>query len=83
MPFYYIDYCLAQTVALQFWARIQADPADAWKHYMAYTLQGGSRGFTELLRNAGLDSPFDGDCLRGVCERANRWLEACDLTGIK
>ena len=22
-PFYYIDYCLAQTVALQFWAKIQ------------------------------------------------------------
>ncbi len=31
-PFYYIDYCLAQTVALSFWARIQKDPKDAWKH---------------------------------------------------
>lgn len=82
MPFYYIDYCLAQTVALQFWARIQADRADAWKHYMAYTLQGGSRGFTELLENAGLDTPFDENCLRGVCERAAKWLEDCDLTGI-
>ena len=83
MPFYYIDYCLAQTVALQFWARIQADPAGAWKHYMAYTLQGGSRGFTELLRGAGLDTPFDEDCLRGVSERAAKWLEDCDLTGIE
>ena len=82
MPFYYIDYCLAQTVALQFWAKIQADRKDAWEHYMAYTMQGGSRVFTELLKNAGLDSPFDEACLRGVCEAASRWLDGFDLTGI-
>ena len=26
------------------------DRADAWSHYMAYTKQGGSRTFTELLK---------------------------------
>jgi len=82
-PFYYIDYCLAQTVALQFWARIQKDPQDAWKHYMSYTLQGGSRVFTELLKNAELDSPFEEVCLKTVCETANEWLENFDLTGIE
>ncbi len=81
-PFYYIDYCLAQTVSLQFWARIQDDPKNAWEHYMAYTRQGGSRVFTELLAHAGLDSPFDERCLKGVCEKANAWLEAFDLKGI-
>ena len=81
-PFYYIDYCLAQTVALQFWARIQKDKDDAWKHYMAYTRQGGSRVFTELLKNADLDSPFEESCLRGVCEEAKAWLDSYDLTGI-
>ncbi len=80
-PFYYIDYCLAQTVSLQFWARIQADPKDAWKHYMAYTKQGGSRVFTELLKHAGLESPFDESCLKGVCEKAREWLENYDLPG--
>ena len=81
-PFYYIDYCLAQTVSLQFWALIQADRKDAWDHYMAYTRQGGSRVFTELLRNAGLESPFEESCLRGVCEKASAWLDGFDLTGI-
>jgi len=81
-PFYYIDYCLAQTVALRFWAMIQTDLKDAWEHYMAYTVQGGSKVFTELLSNAGLDSPFDEKCLRAVCEEANRWLENFDLSGI-
>ena len=81
-PFYYIDYCLAQTVALGFWAMIQEDRADAWEHYMAYTKQGGSEVFTDLLKNAGLESPFDEATLRGVCEKAKAYLDAFDLEGI-
>lgn len=81
-PFYYIDYCLAQTVALQFWAMIQKDQNNAWEHYMAYTKQGGSRVFTELLSNAGMESPFVEETLRGVCETANQWLKDFDLEGI-
>ena len=81
-PFYYIDYCLAQTVSLQFWAMLQKDRADAWSHYMAYTKQGGSCVFTKLLENAGLESPFGEACLRGVCETAKAWLDSYDLTGL-
>ena len=81
--FYYIDYCLAQTVALHFWAMIQKDLGDAWKHYVAYTEQGGSHVFTELLKNAGLETPFDETCLRSVCEEANRWLSAFDLGDVQ
>ena len=50
---------------------------------MAYTRQGGSCVFTELLKNAGLDSPFEESCLRGVCETAKQWLDNYDLTGIE
>ena len=81
-PFYYIDYCLAQTVALELWALLQKDKEAAWEKYMAYTKQGGSRTFTELLENAGLDTPFDEKCLREVCETASAWLDGFDLTGI-
>ena len=75
-PFYYIDYCLAQTVALEFWAMIMKDRKEAWEKYMAYTKMGGSRVFTELLAGAGLRSPFDPECLRGVCAAADEWLTA-------
>ena len=81
-PFYYIDYCLAQTVALRFWAMIQNNLTDAWAHYMAYTKEGGSKTFTDLLKHAGLDTPFDEACLRAVCEEANKWLGEFDLGGI-
>ena len=82
-PFYYIDYCLAQTVALEIWAMLQKDRNTAWEHYMAYTRQGGSEVFTTLLKNAGLESPFDENCLRTVCETAKTWLDNFDLTGIE
>ena len=81
-PLYYIDYCLAQTVALEFWAMSQDDFAGAWEHYMAYTRQGGTRAFTDLLAHAGMTSPFDDGCLKAICERATAWLESYDLTGI-
>ena len=82
MPFYYIDYCLAQTVALEFWKKIGEDLPNAWRYYMAYTEQGGSRTFTELLKNAGLESPFEESCLRSVCEKASTYLDNYDLSGI-
>lgn len=77
-PFYYIDYCLAQTVSLQFWAMIQEDVKKAWDVYMAYTRQGGSEVFTRLLENAGLDSPFDPACLKKAAEKAAKWLDSFD-----
>ena len=82
-PFYYIDYCLAQTVSLQFWALIQKDLASAWQCYMAYTKQGGSRVFTQLLANAGLESPFEESCLRPVCEAASAWLDKFDMGDVE
>jgi len=83
VPFYYVDYCFAQTVALEFWAMIQEDQKDAWEHYMAYTRLGGSLTFTELLDRAGLKSPFDEGCLRDICGKARSWLAEYDLTGIE
>ena len=83
VPFYYIDYCLAQTVALQFWALLQQDMGKAWEKYMAYSRRGGSLVFTDLLKEAQLISPFDPDCLRTVCRVADEWLDNCDLSGIE
>ena len=61
---------------------IQKDRKNAWERYVAYTAQGGSKVFTELLENAGLQSPFDGACLKSVCAEARAWLDAYDLSGI-
>ena len=82
-PFYYIDYCLAQTVALDFWARIQEDSAAAFETYLKYTHLGGTMVFTDLLKEAGLGNPFDADTLRRICAAAEKYLDEYDLTGIE
>jgi len=82
-PFYYIDYCLAQTVALDFWARIQEDSKAAFETYLKYTKLGGTMYFTDLLAEAGLGNPFDADTLRRICAAAEKWLDNYDLTGIE
>ena len=82
-PFYYIDYCLAQTVALQFLALIRKDQKSAWETYRKYTDLGGSMTFTELLQTAGLKSPFDEACLREACDAARKLLDEIDISGIE
>ena len=74
MPFYYIDYTLAQTCALQFWVRSQSDPQGTMAAYHALCARGGEAPFQELVRSAELTSPFEPGCLRGVVEKARAAL---------
>jgi M3 family oligoendopeptidase len=74
MPFYYIDYVLAQVCALQFWARARADPTGALDDYVALCGRGGSAPFRELARSAGLRSPFDDNCVAEVVAAAREVL---------
>lgn len=73
-PFYYIDYVLAQTCALQFWERAERDPQEAITSYVALCARGGEAPFQELARSAGLRSPFEEGCLESVVERARQHL---------
>jgi M3 family oligoendopeptidase len=73
-PFYYIDYALAQTCALQFWLRAREDRDEAMAAYHALCTRGGEAPFLELVRSAGLTSPFEAGCLAGVVAQARRAL---------
>lgn len=58
MPFYYIDYTLAQVVALQFLGLMKENYKIAWEKYVNVCSLGGKHPFTELLNNVNLDNPF-------------------------
>ena len=75
-PFYYIDYALAQTCALQFWARANADREEAMRSYVELCSRGGSAAFQELARSADLVSPFEAGCLTNVVKLARETLHA-------
>ncbi|MBR2636548.1 MAG: M3 family oligoendopeptidase [Oscillospiraceae bacterium] len=72
-PFYYIDYCLAQTVALQFWAEFLKDPKDAWKRYLDLVNMAGTGTFVDVVKAAGLMTPFEDGCIKDVAETAKNW----------
>lgn len=73
-PFYYIDYTLALTCAMQFWVRTEEDPATAMRDYVALCARGGEATFTELCRSAGLVPPFEDGAVERIVNRASREL---------
>ena len=75
LPFYYIDYCLAQTVAFQFWIASMEDRTDAWKRYLSFLDKGGTQTFEQLVHGAGLKVPYDAGCVHEICTAVSRWLE--------
>ncbi len=72
--FYYIDYTLAQVCALQFWAKAREDRAQAMEAYVTLCQRGGEAPFQDLVRSAGLVSPFDEGCLTDVVGAASEVL---------
>ncbi|HEY4392151.1 MAG TPA: M3 family oligoendopeptidase [Paenibacillus sp.] len=77
-PFYYIDYTLAQICAFQFWKKMHEDRGAAWSDYLRLCRQGGSLSFTELVKVAGLISPFEDGCVTSVIGSIENWLDQVD-----
>ena len=82
MPFYYIDYTLAQTCAFQFWIKSEADKKSAWNNYITLCRAGGSLSFTKLVELAKLKSPFKDGCLEEVVDYVNKWLKTFDVKNM-
>ena len=79
MPFYYIDYTLAQTCAFQFWIKNEVDKKTAWEDYLTLCRAGGSLSFTKLVDLAKLKSPFKDGCLEEVVDYVNKWLKTFNV----
>jgi M3 family oligoendopeptidase len=73
-PFYYIDYTLAQCCAMQFWVKSRRDYPGAMAAYVALCGRGGSAPFQQLVRSAGLVSPFTDGALADVVKEAEAVL---------
>jgi oligoendopeptidase F len=59
LPFYYIEYGIAQLGALQVWRRSLEDPQDAVRRYKAALRLGGTRSLPEIYAAAGARLVFD------------------------
>ena len=74
-PFYYIDYCLAQTAAFRFLLASREDYDEAFARYLRFSRQGGEKLWTDLLDEAGFPSPFTPGALKDLAEKVETLLE--------
>jgi len=73
-PFYYIDYVLAQTCALQIWKKSRENRERALQDYMAICPPGGSQSFLQLVKTGGLRNPFEPGVLSGIVAEAEGYV---------
>ena len=66
MPFYYIDYCLAQICALQFKVKMDENFGKAWEAYLKLCKLSASDFYTNMLKEVGLDVPFEEGCVKNI-----------------
>lgn len=82
MPFYYIDYCLAQICAFQFWSKAIHSGNGKYNEYLGDYLRlceaGGSQTFLELVKLAGLESPFEEEVVKRVVGEIEAYLDEID-----
>ncbi len=80
VPFYYIDYTLAQICAYQFYMKDLKNHASAWEDYVALCGAGGTRSFLDLLSLGNLKSPFEDGTVREIMEVMKDKLNDIDDT---
>jgi len=74
-PLYYIDYCLAQTCALQYKVKMDADFEAAWASYLKLCMLSASDYYTGILREVNLDSPFETGCIKNIVEKLEKYVK--------
>ena len=76
VPFYYIEYAIAEIGALQVWQRARRDPADAVRRYRAALALGGREPLPALFAAAGAAFDFSEGTLRPLMADLAAELEA-------
>ncbi|NJL93316.1 MAG: M3 family oligoendopeptidase [Anaerolineae bacterium] len=80
IPFYYIEYGMAQVGALQVWLNAQEDQAGAVRRYREALALGGTAALPDLFAAAGVQFRFDASMLTTLVERIEATLG--ELEGV-
>jgi len=74
MPFYYIEYGIAETGAIQMWMNARRDQKQALANYRKGLALGGSRPLPELFRTAGLRFELSSGLMHELATEVDREL---------
>jgi oligoendopeptidase F len=75
VPFYYVEYGIAQLGALQLWMKAKHDPRGALAGYRAALALGGTRPLPELFAAAGIAFDFSEKTIRPLVRALREELE--------
>lgn len=73
-PLYYIDYCLAQSCALQYKAWMDENYEEAWKSYLKLCRLSASDFYTSMVKEVGLKLPFEDGCIQEIVDKIEKKL---------
>jgi oligoendopeptidase F len=75
VPFYYIEYGIAQLGAIGLWMQYKKNPEHALDNYMEALSLGGTKTLPELYKTAGLEFDFSSKNVKTLMEFVNTQLE--------
>jgi oligoendopeptidase F len=75
VPFYYIEYGIAQLGAIGMWMQYQKNPNQALENYMNALALGGTKTLPELYQTAGLEFNFSPIYVKHLMDFTNEELE--------
>jgi M3 family oligoendopeptidase len=82
LPFYYIDYCLAQICAFQYWSKAIMNGDGEFKKvlgdYIKLCEAGGSMSFLELVKYGNLESPFEESVIKKLAKEIETYIDSID-----
>lgn len=71
-PLYYIDYVIAQLCAFEYKIWMDKDRKAAWQSYLKLCRMSAAKFHTELLEEAGLETPFKNGVLAKIVENLKK-----------
>ena len=75
VPFYYIEYGIAQLGAIGMWVQYQQNPNAALENYMNALALGGTKTLPELYQTAGIEFNFSPNYVKNLMDFTNAQLE--------
>lgn len=75
VPFYYIEYGIAQLGAIGLWKQYHQNPEAAVRNYINALALGGTRTLPELFKAAGLQFDFSPETIKGLMEFVKNELD--------
>lgn len=78
-PFYYIDYCMAQTISFEFYLLSLKNREETWAKYLAFVDKAGTETFEDIVKNSGLVLPYEEGAIAKIAGEMDEYVQTIKL----